>query len=165
MTAICYSQLSGFRSPWGGAGGRCWQEAGWFTGPPPPPPLPTLSWLWALHVSPFASFSSCYPSLFSQFSLFVQYVHPYVSSFLIHTFTFNPPLLFSLLHFTLFIQDHHPSAVDGNCGTSEEREWERGEVWMEWSQKKVLNRYVLIIILISMNRGCDTQHMEAIKEL
>lgn len=34
MTAICYSQLSGFRSPWGGAGGRCWQEAGWFTAPP-----------------------------------------------------------------------------------------------------------------------------------
>lgn len=90
MTAICYSQLSGFRSPWGEergwwgvAGGRCWQEAGWFTGPPPPPPPPhrTLPPSPPLSIPPFSLCTIC-PSLrllFPHFTLFFPPLPPLYS--------------------------------------------------------------------------------------
>lgn len=152
MTAICYSQLSGFRSPWGGAGGRCWQEAGWFTGPPPPPPLPTQSWLWALHVStPLSPSPPLFIPPFSPASFSLDSMSTPLSP-LIYTSTFYPPLLFSPLHFILFIQGHLccmeavvPLGKDNDRGMN------------ELKPKKVLHWSVLSVI--------DTQLMEAIQEL
>lgn len=152
MTAICYSQLSGFRSPWGGAGGRCWQEAGWFTGPPPPPPLPTQRRLWAwlsppslpLFIPPFS------PTSFSMYSMSIP-LSPLSSStplLLTHLYVFSSPLL-SLYSrtFLLYLEAIVPLRTEN----------EGEEVWLKSSQKKVLHRNALIVI--------DTQLMEAIKEL
>lgn len=127
MTAICYSQLSGFRSPWGGAGGRCWQEAGWFTGPPPPPLRrqhragrglcmfpPSVPFLFALH-----------PSLLS-FSLDTMSI---LLSPLISTFAFNPPNSPSLLYSSLF---KGTFAKCGSCCTY----WIKLKYKCEWKKQK-----------------------------
>lgn len=141
MTAICYSQLTGFRSPWGGAGRRCWQEAGWFTGPPPPPVSPNTEL--PLHVSPLCLLLLLFcilrfsPSSFFLYSMSIA-LSPHLHLYFQPTFTcFNPPLhsLYSM-PFLLYMAAIGPLKEDN----------EIGDEWMKWCPNKVINRDVLIVI-------------------
>lgn len=121
MTAICYSQLSGFRSPWGGGlvGGvdkRLADLLGLL--------LPLLS----KHRAGLGCVCFSPPLLFiPPFSpqSFSWHIHPSFSFFIILPFTCSPP-------FTLFPPPHlygpDRSAVYGHCCTAEERERVRERV-------------------------------------
>lgn len=100
---------------------------------------------------PSVSFSSSlYPSLLSLAFFSLDSMSTPLSP-LIYTFTFYPPLLFSLLHFILFIQGHLCMEAVVALGKDNDRGMN------ELKPKKVLHRSVWSVI--------DTQLVEAIKEL
>lgn len=113
MTAICYSQLSGFRSPWGelvgGVDKRLADLLGLLL---LLLPLPLYSWLWALHVCTLVSASTSFIPFFSCIYLLPRRgEHPIFSYFIL--FNFLSHLYYHLC--SLLFSVKHSFSVEESC--------------------------------------------------
>lgn len=119
ITAFCLANDGHllFSAQWlqkslGGAGGRCWQEAGWFTGPPPPSASPSFIQL-------AQGFTRLYPCVcfyfFHPFFLFhlssPQMIHPIFSYFIL--FNFLSHLYYHLCSLLFLVKGSF--SVKGSC--------------------------------------------------
>lgn len=125
ITAFCLANDGHllFSAQWlqkslGGAGGRCWQEAGWFTGPPPPSAPPSFIQL-ALHICTLLSASTSFHPRFLFHLFSPQTVYPISSYFILFNFLIH--LSYHLCCLLSLVKGSF--AVKGSCCPSAETQW------------------------------------------